>query len=255
MANNEEATMKKLSIKLTALAFVAAFLLPISASAYVLGPTTPGKWGNPTMGTGATVTWSLMGDGVDCTNESAGCSITSFATMFGGLGDWQTEVQNAFDAWSSVANINFVQVADAGEAFNSSTQLSGDIRLGGHAMDGAGGTLAHGFFPPVNSYSAAGDIHFDTAETWKIGFGGTGFDIFSVLAHELGHAIGLDHETSVVALMNPYYSESIYGPQADDIAGAQYIYGARVTPAPAPATLALMGLGLMGLAWRRRKSC
>ena len=31
------------------------------------------------------------------------------------------------------------------EAFSAATQLSGDMRFGGHNMGGAGGVLAHGF--------------------------------------------------------------------------------------------------------------
>lgn len=72
----------------------------------------------------------------------------------------------------------------------------------------------------------AGDIHFDTADTWKIGFGGAGFDIFQVMAHEIGHAIGLDHTGVSGSLLEPFYSEAFSGPQAEDIAGAQAIYGA-----------------------------
>ncbi|MEK6767141.1 MAG: hypothetical protein AABY49_13075, partial [Planctomycetota bacterium] len=46
------------------LLFVCAsfFFFLGSASAYVIGPTTPGKWGTPGFGTpGGIVTWSLMG--------------------------------------------------------------------------------------------------------------------------------------------------------------------------------------------------
>jgi hypothetical protein len=158
-------------------------------------------------------------------------------------------VTAAFAAWSSVANITFVEVADDGAAFNAAT-TSGDIRLGGHAFDGPGGTLAHGFFPPVNGFTAAGDIHFDTAEAWKIGFGGPGFDIFQVMAHEIGHAIGLDHTGVPGSLMNPFYTEAFAGPQADDIAGAVFLYGSPVVvppTVPVPAALPLLAVALAGL--------
>ncbi len=50
-----------------------------------------------------------------------------------------------------------------------------------------------GNYPPDNAFSAAGDIHFDKDELWKIGFGGAGIDVFTIAAHEIGHAIGLGH--------------------------------------------------------------
>ncbi len=40
----------------------SASAVPISDE-YVLGPTTPGKWGSPVFGTGATISWSLMPTG------------------------------------------------------------------------------------------------------------------------------------------------------------------------------------------------
>ncbi len=39
---------------------------PLANDPFVLGPTTPGKWGPAALGTGATVTWSLMSTGVSC---------------------------------------------------------------------------------------------------------------------------------------------------------------------------------------------
>lgn len=159
-----------------------------------------------------------------------------------------SQIQDAFNAWSAVANITFTQITDDGAAFNAAT-TSGDIRLGGHAFDGAGGILAHGFFPPVNGATAAGDIHFDTADAWKTSFGGGGFSIFQVAAHEIGHALGLDHTAVPSSLMNPFYTEAFSGPQADDIAGARFIYGSNV---PEPTSLSLLAIGLWGFARRRQ---
>lgn len=208
---------------------------------FVAGPTTPGKWGDSTIGTGATITWSIMPSSTDCSFEGAGLVCSDLTFMPTG---WKAEIEDAFSAWSAVANISFIEVVDGGEALNSSGS-SGDIRLGGHSFDGSGGTLAHGYYPPGNGNTAAGDIHFDTAETWKIGFGGTGFDIFQVAAHEIGHAIGLDHTGVANSLMNPSYTENFRGLQADDIAGAQYLYGVSQVPVPAGVWLFASAFGLL----------
>ncbi len=64
-------------------------------------------------------------------------------------------------------------------------------------------------------------------------------DIRRVFLHELGHTLGLDHPDTagqhVVAVMNSIINNQEV-PSADDIAGAQSIYGAGVgaTPAPTP---------------------
>jgi predicted Zn-dependent protease len=89
-------------------------------------------------------------------------------------------------------------------------------------FDGAGGILAHAFYPPPNG-SLAGDIHFDDDETWDTTQGST-FDIISVAAHEIGHTLGLKHSNAGGALMypNPPYPRQL---QDDDVQGITRIYG------------------------------
>lgn len=259
------------------LVFGVALLAPVSVSyadpfhadEFVEGPTAPGKWGGTATGTpGGTVTWSLMGAGVDLTLEE-GTPMSSVALSSFMPSGFLAAITAAFNAWSAVADIQFAMIADGGESFNADG-TSGYIRIGGHTFDGPGGVLAHGYYPPANGNTAAGDIHFDSAELWTIGFGGSGFDIFQVMAHEIGHAIGLGHSAVANSLMNSGYTEAFSGPQADDIAGAQFLYGAPQSlsdppadeepPAfapqavPEPSTLLLLGGGVAVLVRLRRRA-
>jgi hypothetical protein len=192
------------------------------------------KWGAGTIGTpGGTVTYSFMGNGLNLSAEpnsaNYGTSV-AITSLPGFQACFLTEIQNAFAAWQAVSNIQFVQVADNGVAFDAAG-ATGDIRIGTHAFDGPSGVLAHAYFPPPNGTSSAGDLHFDKAENWKCNT--SGIDIGVVALHEIGHSLGLNHEnTNTVAVMDPYYNPSLTGLQADDINGATAIYGAASLSSP-----------------------
>lgn len=215
------------------------------------------KWGNnspyapdgqnqPGPGTpGGVVTYSYIPNGVSHSNENPGLSANvDVRAGLGVNGCVQTKIATAFAAWSAAANIQFVEVADSGLPTNF-PNATGDIRIGAHNFDGSSGTLAHAYFPPFTGdtfFSIAGDMHFDTAETWSCTTSG-GIDIGLVALHEIGHSIGLDHEPSGgnLAVMNPFYNSALSTLQADDINGAASIYGpgapilsANITPNPFP---------------------
>ena len=181
---------------------------------------------------GGTVTFSYMGDGVDLTADSASAgSNVAITSLPGYQVCYITRISMAFAAWSAVADIQFTQVADNGLPFNQSG-ATGDIRIGAHTFDGPFAVLAHAYYPPPNGSSASGDVHFDRQESWSCSPAG-GIDIGIVAAHEIGHSIGLDHEPTIAALMNPTYNPGVASePIADDITAASSIYGA-----PSPSTV------------------
>lgn len=134
-------------------------------------------------------------------------------------------LRGAFDRWSAVIPLNFAERAAGG----------GDIRVAfgrgdhgcGYPFDGVGSTLAHCFYPPPNGGDIAGDCHFDEDERWTRGDPVSGIDLDTVALHELGHGIGLNHSADPDAVMYAYYGGARRELHADDVAGAQHVYGRR----------------------------
>ncbi|XP_010832385.1 PREDICTED: matrix metalloproteinase-20 [Bison bison bison] len=132
-------------------------------------------------------------------------------------------MEMALRAWSSAVPLNFVRI-NAGEADIMISFETGD-HGDSYPFDGPRGTLAHAFAP---GEGLGGDTHFDNAEKWTMGT--NGFNLFTVAAHEFGHALGLAHSTDPSALMYPTYKyQNPYGFRLpkDDVKGIQALYGPR----------------------------
>jgi peptidoglycan hydrolase-like protein with peptidoglycan-binding domain len=136
----------------------------------------------------------------------------------------RSALAQAFGLWSAVTPLTFSEVtsgADIVVRFAAGNHGDGsDV-----AFDGPGGVLAHGYYPPPNSGSLAGDLHFDEAETWSASLPPSGIDLVSVAAHEIGHALGLDHSGVSSALMFAIYSGAHRKVEDDDICGIRALYG------------------------------
>ncbi|HLA43345.1 MAG TPA: matrixin family metalloprotease, partial [Aggregatilineales bacterium] len=194
---------------------------------YVLFGT---KWGISGFGNpGEVVTYSFMPNGVSMSYEAAGTN-TAIQSLNGYQSCFLDNIRDAFNAWSAIADIEFMEVVDSNTPANA-VGADGDIRIGAHNMGGQFGTIAHAYYPPPNGISIAGDLHFDTSEVWSCTTSG-GLDIGLVALHEIGHSIGLGHETTLLAVMNPTYNPSVAVLQTDDINGARVIYGAADVPTP-----------------------
>ncbi|XP_077396445.1 matrix metalloproteinase-28 [Festucalex cinctus] len=136
------------------------------------------------------------------------------------LGSVRLAVSAAFQLWSNVSGLVF-QEAPEGPADIRLAFYEGDHNDGtGNAFDGPGGTLAHAFLP------RRGEAHFDKAERWTLN-GHKGHNLFMVMAHEIGHTLGLEHSPVRHALMSPYYRKlgRSLVMSWDDILAVQQLYG------------------------------
>jgi hypothetical protein len=144
------------------------------------------------------------------------------------------EIERALREWTRYARVTLAvgQREDAVRtiAVKFARASHGDA----YPFDGPGGVLAHTFYPsPPNTEPVAGDMHLDADENWHAG---ANMDLFSVVLHEAGHALGLGHSDRPGAVMYPYY-HMVVGLTDDDIAGIRDLYGSNVpsaVPVPPP---------------------
>ena len=139
-----------------------------------------------------------------------------------GIAQFETELAEAFAMWQAVANLRFERVSDWRTA---------NIVIGAQAQS-AGTAFADVL--PARTGSGVAPIEralicLDPTSRWKIGFDGNlkSFDLRYVFAHEIGHAIGLDHPSRVGQVMSFNYGEHFRSLQTGDIAGVQAVYGVR----------------------------
>ena len=188
-------------------------------------------------GEGLTLTWSIVPDGTPApgtngSNNQPSDFRTWVASIYGGSTtgpaedqDWFVIFETAMAAMGDICGVTLVyEPNDDGSAIQTGAGtlgVRGDIRLAAREVDGNGNTLAFAFAPN------GGDMVFDSADS---NFNNTSFNsrvLFNVIAHELGHSLGLDHVCPIdrTKLMEPSLSTSFRGPQFDESQSLQRQYG------------------------------
>ncbi|MDP2620204.1 MAG: matrixin family metalloprotease [Hyphomicrobiales bacterium] len=183
------------------------------------------KWGNPHLGTAATVSYALVPQSMSFPGARNCGALRPLDRLLSAskipASVFQSELRAAFAEWEVAANIRFRDAKDPTAA---------DILIG--AQDAPRGWA----FTNVD-YADASDgrtrtiskalICLNPERPWKIGFDGN-IDIYDLrytLLHEIGHAIGLDHPGPKGELMSFKYRETFRSLQAGDAAGAGVLYG------------------------------
>lgn len=182
------------------------------------------------------VTYSFVPDSVQNDNDLH----LAMDSMFGSRLVWQNRIRAAFNRWSELCGVSFVETDDDGAPWPNSPGaegVRGDIRIVGRPIDGANGVLAYAFMPNT------GDMAIDTDEDWADEGNDYRF-LRNVVAHELGHSLGLLHvlPQDNTKLMEAYLSLNFDGPQDDDIRGVNYFYGDPLERNDGAGTARLMGV-------------
>lgn len=174
----------------------------------------------------------------------------------------QSEIRAAFAMWEAVANIRFQEVP---------SDIQADISIGAQ-REPDGWAFADVFYdvaaPGATKPISRSLVCLNPSKRWKVGFDGDlkTYDIRYTVAHEIGHAIGLDHPQGLDQMMGYRYEERFRTLQPGDVSGAVALYGpshqpsqtetaasVQTAPAVAPQPKAFAGsAGTRGLSTRSR---
>jgi hypothetical protein len=172
-----------------------------------------------------TVTWSLA--------DMAGASGSPFSSYMGP--QYAALVQKAFATWGAASGITFQEVADSSQS---------DIRIGwGDFSTSSSGVVGYTSYqyqngqmqpnviirledPSKNSLVGASGVGSAMTPSSALTYSGTQANLYQVLMHEIGHALGLaDNGDSNSVMYFQAQGASNSTLDGNDIAGMQALYG------------------------------
>jgi predicted Zn-dependent protease len=169
------------------------------------------------------ITWSLA--------TSAGKQGVSFNDYISST--YGTAVARAFASWAAVSGVTFEQVSDSAQS---------DIRLGwadlGTATTGQiGNTATEAHNGSISSVliqlEDPSETAFQIGANGQLTYAGTNATLEQVLIHEIGHALGLEDNSSMNSIMGYDLTSANQTLNAADITAIQSLYGApQSSPAP-----------------------
>lgn len=122
----------------------------------------------------------------------------------------RTTIRQAFDAWSRVTNLNFVESSSTMVDIQLAFEGVNHYRRGVPCRFSQEITLAHAFFPED------GDIHFNTKYFFTEDASIEQF--LNTAVHEIGHSLGLLHSSSRRSIMYGAQLQELFSePQPEDI--------------------------------------
>lgn len=171
---------------------------------------------------------SLVPDGTEIAQGKTSVLFAAYGAKYPAH-TWQMPICAALQLWADVAPIKFRTVTDDGSPYSAVQHQGdprfGDIRFGAYAWPGTviGATLRE------TSDGTTIDGSRLALNVNSLPNVGSYPDLFSVILHESGHALGLNHSTVRGAVMYPTLG-TYTGLHPDDIQAVQFLYGVKPIP-------------------------
>jgi hypothetical protein len=188
------------------------------------------KWRTPTFGRSAVVTYAFATSPVTTPGARNCASMLPPAAAYEpsqiSKRQFRSEVAAAFRMWEKVAEISFRETSDSASA---GILIGAQGQPLGRAFTNVALKQGIGRKSVEKKVIGRSLICLNPKQPWKVGFDGRlgVYDLRYTIAHEIGHAIGLDHPSAAGQLMSYRYDEKQNGLQPGDIKGAVLLYGPR----------------------------